>query len=132
MTWEKITVAEEQVTIDLAGFSNHLEAPLDKPVRALAVAPLHTQTAAHPNSPWVFRGMKPGQHVDPAHLRQRLKPVFSTLAARMGTLHELTRIAPAAIIALRRIQLHTCKSFFLSETGGINVDAARRSEGSFA
>ncbi|WP_434612043.1 hypothetical protein [Arthrobacter sp. A5] len=99
MTWEKITVAEEQVTIDLAGFSIHLEAPLDKPVRALAVAPLHTQTAAHPNSPWVFRGMKPGQHVDPAHLRQRLKPVFSTLAARMGTLHELTRIAPVAIIA---------------------------------
>jgi hypothetical protein len=47
----------------------------------------------------VFRGYSPGRGVDRGHLRGRLKDVFSTRAARLGTLHELTKLAPAAIIA---------------------------------
>jgi hypothetical protein len=47
----------------------------------------------------VFRGYSPGCGVDRGHLRGRLKDVFSTRAARLGTLHELTKLAPAAIIA---------------------------------
>jgi len=34
-----------------------------------------------------------------AHLRQRLQAIFSVRAARLGTLHELTKLAPTAIIA---------------------------------
>ena len=97
LTWEGITVTDGIVSIDLAGFPIRLDSPLDQPVRDLIAAPLHCQTAAHPNSPWVFRGAKPGRHLDPAHLRARLKPTFSILEARLGTLHELTRIAPVAI-----------------------------------
>lgn len=99
LTWDDITLTDGVVLIDLAGFPIRLDPPLDQPIRDLVAAPLHTRTAAHPNSPWVFRGAKPGRHVDPAHLRARLKPTFSTLEARLGTRHELTRIAPVAIIA---------------------------------
>ena len=99
LTWDEITLTNGAVLIELAGFSIRLDPPLDQPIRDLSAAPLHSRTAAHPNSPWVFRGAKPGRHIDPAHLRARLKPTFSTLEARLGTLHELTRIAPVAVIA---------------------------------
>ncbi|MBC7595355.1 MAG: hypothetical protein H7288_15690 [Kineosporiaceae bacterium] len=50
--------------------------------------------------PWTWRAQHVDEYfVDPAHPRARLKPTFSTLEARLGTLHELTRIAPVAIIA---------------------------------
>lgn len=52
-------------------------------------SPRHT-----PNSSWVFRGYSPGQHI-----QARLKAVFSTRAARLGTLHELTKLGPVPIIA---------------------------------
>jgi hypothetical protein len=48
---------------------------------------------------WVFRGASPGRHIDPGHLTTRLSKRFSTRAARLGTLHELTKLAPVAIIA---------------------------------
>lgn len=56
-------------------------------------------TAAHPNSHWVFRGYSPGRHIHPASLRTRLSGIFRTRAARLGTLHELTKLAPVAVIA---------------------------------
>ena len=56
-------------------------------------------TATHPNSDWVFRGYSPGRHIDAGHLRARLRDVFSTRAARLGTLHELTKTTPVAILA---------------------------------
>jgi hypothetical protein len=73
--------------------------PLDEPLRALAASNYNSQTAAHPKSPWVFRGYRPGTHVTPAHLRSKLKPVLATLEARLGTLNELTQTTPIAILA---------------------------------
>jgi hypothetical protein len=61
--------------------------------------PSHGLTAAHPNSKWVFTGHSPGKHINPGYLTQRLTRLFSTRAARLGTLHELTKLAPVAIIA---------------------------------
>lgn len=52
-----------------------------------------------PKSNWIFRGYSPGRQVDATHLRNRLRAVFSTRAARLGTLHELTKLAPVAILA---------------------------------
>jgi hypothetical protein len=47
-----------------------------------------------------FRGYSPGQHIHAVSLRDRLRSrLVSTRAARLGTLHELTKLAPAAIIA---------------------------------
>ena len=62
-----------------------LPSPLDEPM--------------HPNSNWVFRGYSPGTHIHGSSLRSRLKTVFSTRAARLGTLHELTKLGPVPIIA---------------------------------
>lgn len=66
---------------------------------ALLTDPGHDQTAAHPNSPWIFRGHSPGRHLSAAHLRQRLKTVFSTRAARLGTLGELAKLSPIPVLA---------------------------------
>ena len=99
LTWDNITLSDEAISIDLDGFPIHLNPPLDQLNRDLKAAPLRSKTASHPNSSWVFRGANPGQPIDPAHLRSRLKPIFSILEARLGTLHEITRIAPVAVIA---------------------------------
>lgn len=56
-------------------------------------------TADHPNSKWVFRGYSPGRHIHGASLRERLRVVFGTRAARLGTLHELTKLGQVPIIA---------------------------------
>ncbi|WP_236945040.1 Fis family transcriptional regulator [Kocuria flava] len=99
LTWQDVTVTDELVTLVLGADPIALPAPLDEPWRALAAAPGHDATAAHPNSPWVFRSSLPGQHLSAGHLRHRLSTHFSARAARLGTLHELTKHAPVAIIA---------------------------------
>lgn len=98
LTWEDVTVTEELVTVQLGSINIALPAPLDEPWRDLAENPTHGLTAAHPNSSWVFPGRSPEKHINPGHLTQRLARIFSTRAARLGTLHELTKLAPVAII----------------------------------
>ncbi|UXM89906.1 tyrosine-type recombinase/integrase [Paenarthrobacter sp. JL.01a] len=99
LTWDNVTVTEELVTITLGTVKIALTPPLDEPWRELAATPTHHQTAAHPKSNWVFRGGSPGQHIQASTLTQRLSTAFSSRAARLGTLHELTKLAPVAIIA---------------------------------
>jgi hypothetical protein len=99
LTWDDVVVSDELVTVRLGAIEIGLPDPLDAPWRQLALEPGHGLTAAHPNSKWVFRGHSPGRHIHPGHLRQRLGTVFSTRAARLGTLHELTKLAPVPIIA---------------------------------
>jgi hypothetical protein len=99
LTWDDVAVTDELVTVRLGGIEIALPQPLDAPWRQLASDPGHGLTAAHPNSNWVFRGLSPGRHISSGHLRQRLRAVFSARAARLGTLHELTKLAPVAIIA---------------------------------
>lgn len=99
LTWDDVTVSEELITISLGTVQIALTQPLDEPWRELAAAPIHDQTAAHPRSNWVFRGASPGRHLRAATLSVRLSKAFSSRAARLGTLHELTKLAPVAIIA---------------------------------
>ncbi|SON58623.1 hypothetical protein MSIMFI_00101 [Mycobacterium simulans] len=99
LTWNQISITADMVTIDLAGVPIHLPPPLDEPVRALAASNYNGQTAAHRDSPWVFRGYTPGRHVSPTHLRNHLRPVLAALEARLGTLNELTQTTPIAILA---------------------------------
>jgi integrase len=99
LTWDDVTVTDELVTIRLGKTEFALPSPLDEPMRELAAAPGHDLTAAHPTSNWVFRGYSPGRHIHGSSLRGRLKSVFSTRAARLGTLHELTKLGPVPIIA---------------------------------
>ena len=99
LTWNDVDVTEDLVAVRIGAVEIVLPDPLDEPWRELAATPGNDLTAAHPNSNWVFRGYSPGRHIDPGHLRTRLRGGFGTRAARLGTLHELTRLAPVAIIA---------------------------------
>ncbi|MET3934825.1 hypothetical protein [Arthrobacter sp. OAP107] len=99
LTWGNVTVTKDLVSITLGTVEIALTAPLDEPWRELAATPTHQQTAAHPNSNWVFRGGLPGQHLQASTLTEQLSASFSSRAARLGTLHELTKFAPVAIIA---------------------------------
>jgi hypothetical protein len=99
LTWDNVNVTDELVTIRLGSIDIAITEPLDGPWRHLAASPGFDMTAAHPRSRWVFRGYSPGRHIDPASLRDRLSAIFSTRAARLGTLHELTKLAPVAVIA---------------------------------
>lgn len=99
LTWDEVNITEDLVTIRLGSTAIALPGPLDQPWRQLAARPGNDTTAAHPASPWVFRGYSPGRHIHPASLRTRLSPIFSTRAARLATLHELTKLAPIAVIA---------------------------------
>ena len=99
LTWDRVTITDEAVTVALADTPIELPPPLDEPVRTLAASNYNNQTAAHPNSPWVFRGYRPGMHVTPTHLRNHLRPVVAALEARLGTLNELTQTTPIAILA---------------------------------
>ena len=99
LTWDHVTITAELVTIRLGTDVIALPAPLDQPLRDLAVSPVHANTASHPNSPWIFRGTKPGQHASPSALRSRLRTHFPARAARLGTLRELVKTTPIAILA---------------------------------
>lgn len=98
LTWDDVTVTDDVVKVRLGKTEFALPSPLDEPMRQLAAAPGNL-TASHPNSNWVFRGYSPGRHIQGSSLRSRLKSVFSTRAARLGTLHELTKLGPVPIIA---------------------------------
>jgi DNA-binding transcriptional ArsR family regulator len=99
LTWDDVRVTDDLMSVRVGAIEIALPEPLDRPWHELATNPGNDLTAAHPNSNWVFRGYSPGRHIDARHLRNRLRRVFSTRAARLGTLHELTKLAPVAILA---------------------------------
>lgn len=99
LRWDDVTLTHDAVVVNVAGMPIRFDHPLDAPVRELAANPEHGNTAAHPDSPWIFRGAMPGAHINAMYLRQELRPLFSTLAARLGTLTELSRQTPVAILA---------------------------------
>lgn len=100
MTWDDVAVTDDLVTATFGGMAIAVPEPLDGPLRELAANPGHGNTAAHANNRWVFRGQSPGRHITAASLRERLRlRLASTRAARLGTLHELTKLAPVAIVA---------------------------------
>ncbi|MEV6271735.1 hypothetical protein AB0L64_31525 [Kribbella sp. NPDC051936] len=98
LTWDQVDVGPAKVTITLGKTVIEVPPPLDDPFRELA-ATTPSNTAAQPNSNWVFPGFGPGRHINAASLRERLHRLFSPRAARLETLHELTKLAPIAIIA---------------------------------
>lgn len=114
LTWDRVTITAETTTITLADIPIDLPPPLDEPLRTLAASDYNNQTAAHPNSPWVFRGYRPGMHLTPTHLRSHLRPILAALEARLGTLNELTQTTPIAILAEtlgyspQRAMIRTC------------------------
>jgi hypothetical protein len=92
LTWDRVTITADKATVDLAALPIDLPSPLDEPLRTLAASNYNGQAAAHPKSPWVFRGYRPGTHITSAY-------VLAALEARLGTLNELTQTTAIAILA---------------------------------
>jgi len=59
LTWDKVTITTESVTVNLAGIPIDMPTPLDEPIRMLAAANYNGQTAAHPHSPEYFADTAP-------------------------------------------------------------------------
>lgn len=104
LTWDEISVTDELVTVRIGSIEIPLSEPLDGPWRALAAHPANAQTAAHPNSPWVFPGQSPGQHINARHLHVRLRRLlgltdFGELAAAFVDAAESAASARAQVHA---------------------------------
>jgi hypothetical protein len=56
LTWDQASVTEKPATITVGAAPVSLDSPLDERLRRLMDDPGHGQTAAHPNSLWIFRG----------------------------------------------------------------------------
>lgn len=98
MAWDDISIDDESVVITLGDTPIALPDPLADVVRELQ-AQTQANTAAHPNSKWVFPGGSPGQPMDPNSLRNQLRELTPARAARLGTLQELAKSTPAPILA---------------------------------
>ena len=98
LTWEDISIDDDLIVIHL-GTPIALPDPLAQIVRDMRSQATPSNTAAHPNSNWVFPGSSPGQPMDPASLRNRLHELAPPRAARLGTLQELAKSAPPAVVA---------------------------------
>ena len=99
LTWNDVTVTDNVVTVRLGKTEFALPSPLDEPMRHLAAAPGNDLTAVPPEQQRGVPRLLPGRHMHGSSLRSRLKTVFSTRAARLGILHELTKLGPVPIIA---------------------------------
>jgi integrase len=99
LTWKDVDLRTGQVSILLSGVPLPVPEPFDEAWRTLRQETLAPNTAAHPTTDWVFPGTKPGQPVNPDHLAQRLRQHLQVRAARLGTLNELTKLAPVTIAA---------------------------------
>ncbi|ROP66759.1 Fis family transcriptional regulator [Curtobacterium sp. PhB115] len=99
LRWSDITVNEDTVCVRLGSIDLELPPPLDAPWRELLTEPVNLRTASHPSSDWVFTGQSPGRPINPGHIATHLRDVFSARAARLGALHELSKLGPVPIVA---------------------------------
>ena len=99
MTWDQVDLASEPITLTIGNYPIELRPPLDEPLRELHADPACAQTAAHATNRWIFPGSSPGQHLTSAHLRNRINTLIAARAARLGALHELTKLSPVPILA---------------------------------
>ena len=103
LTRDDVSVIDEPVTVRLADPRHFPAGPARRPMAPARRRPGHAQTAAHPKSNWVFRGHSPGRPIAAATLRDRLRKLFGVRTARLGTLNEMSQLAPVAIIADPRL-----------------------------
>jgi hypothetical protein len=69
--------------------------------RPSASSLLNPSTSRRPRIPTATGspGLLAGRHLEPGYIANQLRTSIGVRAARLGTLHELTKLAPTAIIA---------------------------------
>ncbi len=124
---DQVTITGEQVTIRFGRDDLTVPEPFAILVQMLVEARPNLQTAAHRDSPWLFPGYTPGQHLNANHLADKLSEHGTPpLAGRTGTWRQLLhRVAPSvladdlgisAVTAMKHAQL--AGSDYLRYAGG--------------
>lgn len=100
LTWDDLTITKDAVTLQLGtGEALKIPSPLDNCFRALRAHAKVTLTATHREDRWLFPGRQPGQHLSAGYLSSRLRSQMALRAARLGSLQEMSRMAPPALLA---------------------------------
>lgn len=97
---DEVHVANDAILMKLA--RDWLDVP--EPFAALLKAQLNSrsnlQTAAHADSPWVFPGAMPGQHLNPGYVSTILKRIgVPARLTRATTWRQLVREGPPSVLA---------------------------------
>ena len=99
LTVERIEARDEEVWIRLDRHPLPLPTPVARLVVELSAARRNMMTAGHPNSPWLFPGQAPGQHLGAKQLTARLARVGVRSPARHAALDALVAEVPAPLLA---------------------------------
>lgn len=97
---EQIAITDDCVTIRFGPDELTVPEPFATLLATLHGSRMNLQTAAHRNSPWLFPGSAPGQHLNATHLSDELRRHGAPpLASRTGALQQLVREIPPSILA---------------------------------
>lgn len=100
ITLAQIDVRDGQTWIGLGRDPVPLPAPVADLVSQLVAARRNITTAGHPDSPWLFPGQAPGQHLQSKQLSARLARVgVRSSATRQAALTALAGEVPAPVLA---------------------------------
>lgn len=100
LTLNQIDIRDGQTWISLARDPVPLPEPIARLIAQLAAARRNMTTAGHPDSPWVFPGQAPGQHVQAKQLSARLARVgVRSSVTRQAALTALAAEIPAPVLA---------------------------------
>lgn len=100
LTLAQIDVRDGHTWIRLGRDPVPLPAPVARLILHLVAARRNMTTAGHPDSPWLFPGQAPGQHLQPKQLSVRLARVgVRNNASRLAALTALAGEVPAPVLA---------------------------------
>lgn len=99
LTLDQIHVRDEEVWIRLDRHPLPLPTPVAHLVVQLSTTRRNMTTAGQPNSPWLFPGQAPGQHLGAKQLTARLVRVGVRSPSRQAALNTLVTEIPAPLLA---------------------------------
>lgn len=107
LTIDHIQITGPQVRLRLGQEPILIPAPLDQMVRELVETRVgHAALGRHSESPWLFPGGRPGQHLSAFRMVERLRQLgVQASRARSAALFQLATDLPAAILA-RTLGIH--------------------------
>lgn len=99
LTLDQIEVRDDEVSIQLDRYPLPLPTQIAHLVLQLSTARPNMTTAGQPNSPWLFPGQAPGQHLSAKQLTARLARVGVRSPSRQAALTALVTQIPAPLLA---------------------------------
>jgi hypothetical protein len=100
MKMDQIRVDGDATTLRIVDEWLPLPSPFDTLMRAWLATRFNLQTSAHPESPWLFPGLMPGQHLLPGYISTAL--AHEGVPAQLGPTaawRYMVRHAPPSVLA---------------------------------